>query len=213
MAFTSSTSQTTYRWTTTGLGLTVLPDGIANTNTVFANGAITMILTAHANHTFGTGYGTVTAGDLVTVNAKALSYDASQDVTVTNATTDTVNGITLSATANQNVAKFTINVAMEPGDVLLQKASQFKGIEMVDNDTADIYFEPHSNDGLGNGVDKVRLSYKAGNFKLLCDSINAIITDERDKAGLIVVADTYRNVFLNNNITGVTAIDALTLDS
>jgi len=212
MAFSSSTSQTTYRWTAGGLGLTALPDGIANTNTVFANGSITMILTAHAGHTFGSAYGTPTAGDLVTVNAKALSYDAAQDVTVTNATTDTVNGITLSATANQNIAKFVINVPMEPGDVLLQKASQFKGVEMVDNDTADIYFEPHSNDGLGNGVDKVRLSYKAGNFKLLCDSINAIITDERDKAGLIVVGDTYRNVFLNNNITGVTAIDALTLD-
>ena len=211
--FTASTTQTTYRLTTGGTGLTALPDGVADTNTIFANGAITMLLTAHADHTFGTAYGTVSAGDVVKINAEALSYDGVQDVTVTAESADSINGVTLSSTAGNNDASFVINVPMEPGDCLLQKASQFKGVEMVDNDTADIYFEPHTNDGLGNGVDKIRVSYTAGNFKLLCDSLNALITDERNKGGMIVVADTYRNIFLNNNITGISAIDSITLDS
>ena len=211
--FTASTSGTTYRLTT-GDFINPLPDGVANTNTLFANGAVTMTLTAHANHTFGTAYSSPSATDIVVVKAEALSYDGVQDVTVTDATTDPINGITLdTSTVGNNDAVFTINVPMLAGDCLLQKASQFKGVEMVDNDTADIYFEPHTNDGLGNGVDKVRLSYTAGNFKLLCDSINAILTDERNKAGLVVVADDYRSIFLNNNITGVTAIDSITLDS
>ena len=212
--FTASTSGTTYRLTTGGTGLTALPDGVADTNTIFANGAITMLLTAHGNHTFGTGYGTVVAGNVVEISPLALSYDGVQDVTVTNATTDPINGVTLdTSTVGNNDASFVINVPMEPGDCLLQKASQFKGVEMVDNDTADIYFEPHTNDGLGSGVDKVRVSYTAGNFKLLCDSLNALITDERNKGGMIVVADTYRDIFLNNNITGISAIDSITLDS
>ena len=211
--FTASTSGTTYRLTT-GDFIDPLPDGVANTNTLFANGAVTMTLTAHANHTFGTAYNSPSATDIVVVKAEALSYDGVQDVTVTDATTDPINGITLdTSTVGNNDAVFTINVPMLAGDCLLQKASQFKGVEMVDNDTADIYFEPHTNDGLGNGVDKVRLSYTAGNFKLLCDSINALLTDERNKAGLVVVADDYRSIFLNNNITGVTAIDSITLDS
>lgn len=210
--FTASTSGTTYRLVAGSL-INPLPDGIANTNTIFANGAISMTLTAHANHTFGTAYNSPSATDTVAVKAEALSYDGTQDVTVTDATTDPINGITLdTSTVGNNDAVFTINVPMLAGDALLQKASQFKGIEMVDNDTADIYFEPHTNDGLGS-ADKVRLSYTAGNFKLLCDSINALVTDERNKAGLVVVADDYRSIFLNNNITGVTAIDALTLDS
>lgn len=215
--FTASTSGTTYRLTT-GDFINPLPDGVANTNTIFANGAVTMTLTVNAAHTLGTAYNDVagnapSAGSVVVVKAEALSYDGVQDVTVTNATTDPINGITLdTSTVGNNDAVFTINVPMLAGDCLLQKASQFKGVEMVDNDTADIYFEPHTNDGLGS-VDKVRLSYTAGNFKLLCDSINALITDERNKAGLVVVADDYRSIFLNNNITGVTAIDSITLDS
>lgn len=214
MTFAASTSSTTYRLTTGGL-IDPLPDGVADTNTIFANGALTMVLTAHANHTFGTHYGTngtVAAGTLVTVRPEALLYDGVQDVTVATASADPVFGITLSSTAGENDATFTLNVPMLAGDAAIWPASSFLGVEMVDNDTADIYFLPHTNDGIGNGVDKVRVSYTAGNFKDLGEMLSAVINDNRNQVGMVRIADEFTNTFAHNNIVGITAVDSITLD-
>lgn len=236
LALTESNNAVQTYTLTTGL-INPIPTGAASNNPLFANGAVTaelqnLHLTSSTaafpndpvligsvadddDHILGSHYReaglNVDDGKLI-IDPRALTYDGTNLVTVKTVAQDPVYGVTNSSTKTENDITFTINVPMDAGDALLQKASQFKGIEMVDNDTADVYFEPHTNDGLGS-ADKVRLSYKAGNFKALCDSINAIVTDERDKASFIVVADTYRNIFLHNNITGVTAIDALTLDS
>ena len=210
MTFTASTDQTTYRLTTGGL-IDPLPDGVAG-SAIFDNGALTMVLTAHANHTFGTYYNSPSASDLVTVHPNALSYDGIQDVTVTNESNDPVYGITLSSTAGENDAVFTLNVPMLAGDAAVFKASAFKGVNQVDGDTADIYFDPHTNDGLGAGVDKVRVSYTAGNFDELGKMLHAIINDDRDQTGLVVVADEFRGIYAGNNIVEITAVDSITLD-
>ena len=218
LALTDSESNVQTYTLTTSL-INPIPDGVANTNTIFANGAITAELqNLHLDdsadqHVLGSHYTNAVNDGKLVIDPEALSYDGASLVTVKTVAQDPVFGVTNSSTVGENDITFTINVPMLAGDCLLQKASQFKGIEMVDNDTADIYFEPHTNDGLGNGVDKVRLSYTAGNFKALCDSINALITDERNQSGLVVVADDYRNIFLNNNIVGISAIDSITLDS
>ena len=218
LALTDSESNVQTYTLTTSL-INPLPDGVANTNTIFANGAITaelqnLLLDGSADrHVLGSHYTAAVNDGKLVIDPQALLYDGASLVTVKTVAQDPVFGVTNSSTVGENDITFTINVPMLAGDCLLQKASQFKGIEMVDNDTADIYFEPHTNDGLGNGVDKVRLSYTAGNFKALCDSINALITDERNQSGLVVVADDYRNIFLNNNIVGISAIDSITLDS
>tara|TARA_R100000234_G_scaffold85460_1_gene54459 strand:+ start:254 stop:955 length:702 start_codon:yes stop_codon:yes gene_type:complete len=218
LALTDSESNVQTYTLTTSL-INPLPDGVADTNTIFANGAITAELqNLHLDgsadqHVLGSHYTAAVNDGKLVIDPQALLYDGASLVTVKTVAQDPVFGVTNSSTVGENDITFTINVPMLAGDCLLQKASQFKGIEMVDNDTADIYFEPHTNDGLGNGVDKVRLSYTAGNFKALCDSINALITDERNQSGLVVVADDYRNIFLNNNIVGISAIDSITLDS
>ena len=211
MTFTASTNTTTYRLTTADL-IDPLPDGAANTNTIFANGALTMVLTAHGDHTFGTHYGSVSASDLVTVHPEALLYDGIQDVTVATAAADPVYGITLSGTAGNNDATFTLNTPMLAGDANVWPASSFLGVEMVDNDTADIYFLPQTNDGIGNGVDKVRVSYTAGNFKALGEMLNNIINNNRNQSGMVVVADEWSGVYAENNKVGISAVDSITLD-
>ena len=214
LALTASESNVQTYTLTTGL-VNPIPDGVANTNTIFANGAITAELqNLHLDgsadiHILGTHYTekglNVDDGKLI-IDPRALSYDGGSVVTVKTFAQDSVFGVTNSSTTTENDITFTLNKPVKAGDALLTKASAFLGIEMVDNDTADIYFKPTTNDGVGNGVDKVRLDYTAGNFKQFCDGINAIVTNERNQAGMVVVADEYRNIFLDGNTIGVSSI-------
>ena len=36
--------------------------------------------------------------------------------------------------------------------------------------------------------------------------------DQRNQGQMIVVADTFRDIFLDNNAPGITAVDSITLD-
>jgi len=211
LALTASESNVQTYTLTTGL-VDPIPDGIANTNTIFANGAITAELqNLHLDgtgdvHVLGTHYTNTADDGKLVIHPNALSYDGSNLVTVKTVAQDARFGVTNSSTTTENDITFTLNKPVKAADALLTKASNFLGIEMVDNDTADLYFKPTTNDGIGNGVDKVTLDYTAGNFKEFCNGINAIITDERNQGGMLVVADTFRNIFLDGNTIGVSAI-------
>ena len=180
LALTASESNVQTYTLTTGL-VDPIPDGIANTNTIFANGAITAELqNLHLDgtadvHVLGTHYTNTADNGKLVIHPNALSYDGSNLVTVKTVAQDARFGVTNSSTTTENDITFTLNKPLVAADALLTKASNFLGIEMVDNDTADLYFKPTTNDGIGNGVDKVRLNYVAGNFKQFCDGINAII--------------------------------------
>lgn len=216
--FTASTTTTTYRLTTDLVD--PLPDGVAG-NDVFANGNMTLELDGsdYTNITFGTHYNVGSDrskpgdGSVVVVHPNALSYDGTQDITVTTAANDPVFGVTLSSTVGENDAVVRLNGPVKAGDACVWPASSFLGLVQVDNDTADIYFEPNTNDNVGGGVDIVRLSYTAGNFKVLAQSLHDVMMDQRNQGQMIVVADTFRDIFLDNNAPGITAVASITLDS
>lgn len=216
LALTASESSVQTYTLTTGL-VDPIPDGVANTNTIFANGAITAELqNLHLDgsvdaHLLGSHYSGVDDGKLE-IHPNALEYDGASLVTVKTVAQDPVYGVTNSSTVGENDITFVLHKPVKAGDAAVFKASAFTGILMVDNTTADIMFIPQSNDGFAGGFDKVRLSYTAGNFKELGKALNAIITDDRNQPGLVVVADDFRGIYADNNIVGITSIDALTLD-
>lgn len=200
-----------------------LPDGVAGTNHIFANGALTMtydnLHTAadggfHGEdaHLIGSGYGTQVENATIEVNPDALTYDGASDVTVATVAQNETWGVTASSTAGENDATFTLNKPMVAGDACVWPATAFLGVHMVDNDTADIYFEPQTNDGVGGGVDKVRVSYKAGNFKVLSQLMHDVCADSRNQGELIVIADTFRDIYHGGNPAAITAVDSITLD-
>ena len=222
---------------TTGL-VNPIPDGVADTNTIFANGAITAELqnlhltSSTAEH----GAGSILIGSVaddndhilgsyyrerglnvddgkLEIHPNALEFNGNTLVTVKTVAQDSVYGVTNSSTVGENDITFVCHKPLVAGDAVVYKASAFSGVLMVDNDTADVMFLPQSNEGIGNGYDKVTLSYTAGNFKELGKALNAIITNDRNQPGLVVVADDFRDIYADNNIAGITAIDALTLDS
>jgi len=203
---------------TTGL-INPLPDGRANTNDIFVNGAVTMTYdnlhlgNESNNHLVGSGYGTLVENDSVLVDSSALSFDGANAVTVSTVAQNPVFGITASATAGENDATFKVNVPMKAGDACVWPATAFLGVHMVDNDTADVYFEPQTNDGVGGGVDKVRLSYKAGKFQALSQLLHDVCADSRNQGEMIVIADTFRGIYHGGNPAAITAVDSITLDT
>lgn len=217
LALTASESDVQTYTLTTGL-VNPIPDGVANTNTIFANGTLTAELqNLHLDgtadqHLLGSHYAGVDDGKLM-IHPKALSYNGVSLVTVKTVAQDPVYGVTNSSTVGENDITFVLEKPVLAGDANVWPASSFLGIEMVDNDTADIYFAPQTGDGVGNGADKVRVSYTAGNFKELGAMINSIINDNRYQSGMVVVADEWTGVYSENNKVGITAVDSITLDS
>tara|TARA_Y100001973_G_C5169926_1_gene318422 strand:- start:42 stop:800 length:759 start_codon:yes stop_codon:yes gene_type:complete len=237
LALTASESNV-QTWTlTTGL-VDPIPDGVANTSTIFTNGTLTAELqNLHlASSTAEHGAGSILVGSVaddddhvlgsyyrenglnvddgkLMIHPSALSYDGTNLVTLKTVAQDPVYGITNSSTTTENDVTFVLEKPVLAGDANVWPASAFLGVEMVDNDTADIYFAPQTGDGLGNGADKVRVSYTAGNFKALGDMLHSIINNNRYQAGMVVVADEWTGVYAENNKVGITAVDSITLDS
>ena len=194
-----------------------LPDGRTNTDDIFKNGALKMTYdNIHVGgedaHVVGSGYGTVVEDQSITVDPSALSYDGTNAVTVQTVAQNSRFGVTASSTAGENDATFTLKVPMVAGDAAVWPATAFLGVTQVDADTADIFFEPQTNDGVGNGVDYVRVSYTSGNFKKLSQLMHDICADSRNQGEMIVVADTFRDIYYDNNPAGITAVDSISLD-
>ena len=214
-------SQAGQTYTITTALINPLPDGRANTSDIFEKGKVTMTYdnlriddeTPQNNHLVGAGYGTLNENDQVLVDASALSYDGVNAITVQTVSQNPRFGITASATAGENDATFKVNVPMVAGEACVWPATAFLGVHMVDNDTADIYFEPQTNDGVGGGVDKVRLSYRAGEFKALSQLMHDVCADSRNQGEMIVIADTFRGIYHGGNPAGITAVDSITLDT
>ena len=73
------------------------------------DGIIEVQLKAHADHTFGSAYGSPTATVYTTINSSGYTVHASSGViTILTTTEDSVNGVDVSSTANNN--DFRINL-------------------------------------------------------------------------------------------------------
>lgn len=235
LALTASESNVQTYTLTTSL-VDPIPDGVANTNHLFVNGAVTaemqnLHLTSSTaagivpgsaatddDHVLGSAY--ILAGKNIddgklTVHPSALSFDGSNLVTVSTVAQDGVYGITNSSTVGENDITFTANVPMVAGDAAVWPASAFLGMEMVSSTVCDVYFEGQQNDGVGNGVDRVRITYAADKFKVFSQLMHDVISDSRNQGEMIVIADTFRGIYHSGNPAGITStgVTAIALDT
>jgi hypothetical protein len=215
LALTASETNVQTFTLTTGL-IDPIPDGIAGTNDLFANGAVTaemqnLHLDESADiHVLGSAYSGVDDGTL-TIHPSALSYDGVSLVTVQTVAQNATYGITMSSTVGENDVTFTANLPMLAGDAAVWPATAFLGISQVDATNCDLFFEPQTNDGVGGGVDTIRLTYSAGGFKKLSRLMHDVCADSRNQGQMIVIADTMRGIYWDNNPAGITTV-AITLD-
>lgn len=164
------------------------------------DGIIEVQLKAHSGHTWGSAYGTVDAGTYYTINSSGYTVHASSGVvTIIAASSDGVNGVTLDASDANNDFRFNLLQHVDGGTLACFPASKFKGMQLVDDTTTDLYFEAGSGDI--DDVDVVLVTHAAGKFKELAEMVNDAISS----SGPSVV-----NFFIGGNggATG-TSIDAV----
>ena len=199
--------------TTTSL---VNPVSLLDTDSGTA-GVIEVQIKAHANHTFGSAYGSPTAGDYVTINPAGYTVDNTNGkVTIINASVDDIDGVTTD-TNGSNAANndFRINLLkhIDGGTLACYPVSKFKGIQLVSDTTTDLYFEAATGDI--DDVDVVLITHGAGKFKQLVEMVNDAMSPAKSGAAVDffiggstgATGTSIADVSFNNNPAGITGLD------
>jgi hypothetical protein len=183
------------------------------------DGIIEVQLKAHADHTFGSAYGSPTAGDYVTINSSGYTVGASNGiVTILTTTEDSVNGVDVSATANNNDFRINLLKHIDGGTLGCFPASKFKGIQMVSDTVTELYFEAGTGDI--DAVDVVALTHTAGKFKQCVDMVNDALSPDKNSSVIDffiggssgATGTSIADVTFNNNPAGIGSVD-IQLDS
>ena len=139
------------------------------------DGIIEVQLKAHADHTFGSAYGSPTATVYTTINSSGYTVHASSGViTILTTTEDSVNGVDVSSTANNNDFRINLLQHVDGGTLACFPMSKFKGMQLVNDTTTDLYFEAGTGDL--DAVDVVLVTHGAGKFKELAEMVNDAIS-------------------------------------
>jgi len=164
------------------------------------DGIIEVQLKAHANHTWGSAYGTVTAGQYYTINTSGYTVHASNgQVSIITAASDAVNGVTTdTSTAANNDFRVNLLQHIDGGTLACFPMSKFRGMQLVSDTTTDLYFDAGTGDL--DAVDVILVTHGAGKFKQLVENVN----DAMSASGSSVV-----NFFIggNSGATGTTIND------
>ena len=169
------------------------------TSTAGTDGIIEVQLLKHSGHTAGSAYDT-TNGEYFTINTSGYTVGSGDGVaTIIAASSDAVNGVTLDADANNNDFRVNLLQHIDGGTLACFPMSKFKGMQLVNDTTTDLYFEAGTGDL--DAVDVVLVTHGAGKFKQLVEMVN----DAMSSSGPSVV-----NFFIGGNggATGTT-IDAV----
>jgi|TARA_B110000858_G_C17664389_1_gene408818 hypothetical protein len=184
------------------------------------DGIIEVQLKAHGDHTFGSAYGTPTAGDYVTINSSGYTVGSSNGiVTIIAASADDVNGVTVSSTPGNNDFRFNLLKHVDGGTLACFPASKFKGMQTVDADETDLYFEAGTGDL--DAVDVIKVTHGANKYKELAEMVNDAMAPAKGGAAVDFfiggstatgTATIINALSFNGNPAGITSVD-VQLDS
>lgn len=173
-----ASNDTTVQFTTALVDPLTLLSASSHTSGIFE-----LQLKAHAAHTFGTAYGTPTAGDYVTINPAGYTMGAGDgEATIIGEGTDDVYGVTLSSTTSENEVRVNLLKHVQPGTAGAWPASRFMGIQLDDNDNTEIYFKAATNDVTGSAgaedVDVITVTHAEGKFGKVAETVNDALSSK-----------------------------------
>ena len=195
--------------TTTSL---VNPVSLLN-ETSGTDGIIEVQLLKHSGHTAGSAY-TTTNGEYFTINSSGYTVHASTGViTIIAAGVDSVNGVTLDGDPNNNDFRVNLLKHIDGGTLACYPASKFKGMQMVDADETDIYFEAGTGDL--DSVDVIKVTHGAGKYKELAEMVNDALSPAKSGAAVDffiggnsgATGTDIAAVAFNSNPAGITSVD------
>jgi len=183
------------------------------------DGIIEVQLKAHADHTFGSAYGSPSAGVYVTINSSGYTVGASDGiVTILTTTEDSVNGVDVSSTANNNDFRINLLQHIDGGTLACFPASKFRGMQTVDADETDLYFDAGTGDL--DAVDVIKVTHGAGKYQELAEMVRDAISPSKSGGAVEffiggnsgATGTTIDAVSYNGNPAGITSVD-IQLDS
>ena len=178
------------------------------------DGIIEVRLQVHGDHTLGSAYGTVAVGDYFTINTSGYTVHASSGViTIIDSDVDAVNGVKLSSTAGNNDVQVNLLKHIDGGTLACFPASKFKGMQTVDADETDLYFEAGT--GVIDAVDVIKITHGANKYKELAEMVNDAMAPAKSGAAVdffiggngVAGSAGSNDIIFNGNPAGITSVD------
>ena len=171
-----------------------IPTGI----NFLANGGAKVTVTAHANHSFGTAYGSPTAGDEVDITAACTIHASNGTITVAKVATDAVNGFTGDAsTAANNDFDVTQLKPYDDGDGFVYNSKYLRGVHYQTATTTELHFQGKTGDfGATHDVDTITITHGSAKLKEFAQDLTDVIADDNRVSGMVVVRDDMRDINL-----------------
>ena len=183
--------------TTGGFGGT-LPTG---TDFISAGGLKVTII-AHTvgavadSQQFGSGYGTVTAGDVVDITAACTIHATNGQITMKTVAADAVNGFTINTTTTANNDNIVVTglKPFAPAHGIAYNSSKLVGTAVSGGSTTALNFV--DNGGELALVDTITITHAASKQKEFMADLMDVVADDNKVSGLVVVRDDMRNISL-----------------
>ena len=171
-----------------------IPTGI----NFLANGGAKVTITAHANHSFGTAYGSPTAGDEVDITAACTIHASNGTITVAKVSSDAVNGFTGDeSTAANNDFDVTQLKPYDDGDGFVYNSKYLRGVHYQTATTTELHFQGKTGDfGATHDVDTITVTHGSAKFKEFAQELTDVIADDNKVSGMTVVRDDMRDINL-----------------
>ena len=173
-----------------------IPTGI----NFLANGGAKVTITAHANHSFGTAYGSPTAGDEVDITAACTIHASNGTITVAKVSSDAVNGFTGDeSTAANNDFDVTQLKPYDDGDGFVYNSKYLRGVHYQTATTTELHFQGKTGDfGATHDVDTMTVTHGSAKFKEFAQELTDVIADDNKVSGMTVVRDDMRDINLTS---------------
>ena len=165
-----------------------------------ANGGAKVTVTAHANHVFGSAYGSPEAGDEIDITAACTIHATDGTITVAKDAADAVNGFTGDAsTAANNDFDVTQLKPYDAGDGFVYNSKYLRGVHYQTATTTELHFQGKTGDfGATHDVDTITVTHGSAKFKEFAQDLTDVIADDNKVSGLVVVRDDMRDINLTS---------------
>lgn len=188
---------------TTGGFANPIPTGV----NFLTNGGAKVTITAHANHSFGTAYGTVIAGTEVDITKACTIHASNGTITVAKVADDAVNGFTGDAsTAANNDFDVTQLKPYDDGDAFVYNSRHLKGIAVAGATTTALNFVAKTGDTASQHIDVVTVTHGSAKFKEFAQGLTDIIADDNKVSGMVVIADDMRGLTMPEDASSIASV-------
>ena len=178
--------------TTGGFGGT-LPTGVD----FIKAGGLKVTVVAHANHTFGSAYGTPAAGDVVDISKGCTIHASDGKISVVTVASDAVNGHTsdvVQANAANNDYVVTGLKPFAPAHGIAYQSNKLVGTAVSGGATTALNFV--DNAGAADATDTITVTHASGKQKEFIEDLMDVVADDNKVSGMVVVRDDMRDLSL-----------------